>query len=444
MKKLFVGLAVPLFVSFAHAESISTSPATRAAHVLSSSGPLTRQQLRQANTARPMASSGTQTYTYLRCYYRTGSPTQPTATYVWATDPSSGGYYQLNGFWETGSEGAWQNMFFTDVAQGTLQSICQDTLTQQGIQQPVALEFAADNEMSYNDTVWTNDSANQGSGINKIIAFGDSLSDNQNAYNLSEWLLPNSSSWFVGHFSNDQVWVEYLAQQLQLPLYDFAVGGAGASTRDLVIPGVIQQVASWQGYMQQAPNYNVANTLFTVLAGANDLDNGTSVASSMGNLTTALTDLVNAGARNILLLNLPDMSKSPSFQYRTDGATVSAEVTQFNSQLTALASRLRTQYGSSLNLQVFDTYSLFNDLLTHPALYQVTNTTQSCLDINSDSSTAWLSSQTVRGNCTNPNAFVFWDVLHPTTHTHQLLANAIYKFINQSGYSFNAPVLAKK
>jgi len=407
---------------------------------LSSEGPLSVPALhkRPAHTPgklsdRMHAMTSGNTYTYLRCYYRLSNDLRdPSTDYVWGLDPSSGGYFHVNGFWYSGSVFAWENMFYSDTSQDALQSACQYTLAQNGIQSPVAMVFGANNDLSFNYTIWTNDSATQGSQINKIVAFGDSLSDNQNMYNASDWKLPNSSSWYIGHFSNGNVWTEYLARNLHLPMYDWALGGAGVNTNDIVIPGLVQQVQSWSQYMQSAPAYNPQNTLFTLLIGGNDLVNySVPVPQIVLGVQQALNTLISRGARNILVLKLPDVSNAPVFQYRTDSASIAAQVVDYNNQLAQLVGNLRGQYGASLNLQLFDTYTVFNALLTNPSAYGVGNTTQSCLDINSTSTFNYTESHSTRSNCVDPNTFVFWDTLHPTTHTHQILANAVTTFVQQ-------------
>ena len=453
MKTLFVLCTLCSSMALAQV-SPDVKPDARFTHQLSSSGPLSKEQLLKQQSTQSAKKAGaaslrteavastasTSTYTYLRCFYRTGSnPTKPTTTYVWGLDPFSGDYYRINGYWWAGGLLNWQNMFYSDVTQNTLQSVCQSTLTAKGISQPVAMVAAADNALSFNYTVWTTDSVAQ-NGINKIVAFGDSLSDNQNIYNASNWTLPNSNSWFVGHFSNGNNWVEYLAGNLQLPLYNWAIGGAGVTTQDLVIPGVIQQVQSYTTYMQKAQNYQPQNTLFTLLIGGNDLVNyNSTVDQVISGETQALQNLIQSGARNILLLKLPDVSKAPVFTIKTNGAAVAAQVTDLNNRLVALVASLQAQYGSSLNIQLFDTYSLFNDVLNNPAKYQVSNTTQSCLNINTDSSTNYLQTQTARSQCSNPDTFVFWDTLHPTTHTHKLLANAVTAFVGSSFGNLSTP-----
>jgi thermolabile hemolysin len=130
------------------------------------------------------------------------------------------------------------------------------------------------------------------------------------------------------------------------------------------------------------------------------------------------------------VLNLPDISRAPVYSMISGGSTAQSEVLQLNSQLVAMVGNLRSQYG--VNIQLFDTYTLFNSLLANPSAYGVTNTTNSCLNINSDSALNYAETQSPRSSCTNADTFVFWDTLHPTTHTHKLLAQSVTTFIQNN------------
>ncbi len=370
---------------------------------------------------------GSNTFTYLRCFYRTNaSNLTPATTYLWGRDPSSNDYYRINGYWYSNVD--LNNMFYSATTQNTLQSVCQSTLTSQGINAPVAMFAAADSSASLNHTVWTLDAVIQNGSINKIVAFGDSLSDMQNMYNATDWVLPNKNSYFAGRFSNDKNWLDYLSANLNLPIYNWAVAGAAADTY-FVIPDVSQQVASWVSYTRNAPNYQPQNTLFTLLIGGNDLVNyGRTVATIIAAEQKALTNLIAAGGKNILLVNLPDVSRAPVFATRTDAASVKAQVQQLNQQQADMVATLKANYGSNINIRIFDANSLFTDLLNNPSKYGVNNTTQSCLNINSGSTLNYTYAWSPRSNCTNADTFVFWDLLHPTTHTHKLLGDNATNF----------------
>jgi thermolabile hemolysin len=379
--------------------------------------------------AAPASALSSSTYTYLRCFYRVDtSIAKPKTDYVWATT-SSGAYYKVTGQWWKGGLTSWENMFYSNTTQDTLQSVCQGTLARKGINRSVAMFAGADSAVSLNYTIWTNDSATQSAQINKMIVVGDSLSDNQNLWNATQWTLPNRTSWYMGHFSNGNVWDEYMAANLKLPAYNWAVAGAAADAY-YVIPGVSQQVDSVITYMQSAVNYRYANTLFTMMIGGNDLVNyDRSVDSIIATEQQALEKLIAAGARNILLMNLPDLSRAPTFQQRGDGVHIAAQVAEFNRRLPLLRDTLQAKYGSALVIRMFDTNALVSNILNFPSVYGVTNTTQSCLTIDSSSATNYLSSHALRAACTNPDTFVFWDTLHPTTRTHKILADAASVFV---------------
>ncbi|WP_253272422.1 SGNH/GDSL hydrolase family protein, partial [Chromobacterium subtsugae] len=349
--------------------------------VVSAGKPLSGSEARAAaGQAKPQP--GSATYTYLRCYYRKSpAANQPQTDYVWATDPSSGDYYRVNGYWWSGSFVALKNMFYSDTSQDTLRSVCQQTLAKQGVNRPLALFAAANNVMSYNHTIWTLDSASQGNAINRMVVFGDSLSDTQNMYGASQWRLPVASSWYVGRFSNGRVWVEHLADQLKLPFYNWAIGGSAADSH-LVVPGLLQQVDSWAQYMQKAPGYRPENTLFTMLIGGNDLLNyGRAVDQVIADQGKALDKIIAAGGRNIVVLTLPDLSRTPSGSAGGKAAQLAQQVKDYNAKLATLVANLKQKHGAALKLSLFDAYGMFNDLLTNPAKYQVSNTTQPCLNV---------------------------------------------------------------
>ncbi|HDR9588711.1 TPA: SGNH/GDSL hydrolase family protein [Burkholderia stabilis] len=383
-----------------------------------------------SRAATRAASRGSDTYTYLRCWYRiSDDPRKPEATYEWARDPAGGDWYRVPGYWWADGVTQWKNMFYSTTAQDTLADVCRRTLDARGIRAPLTQAVAANNALSFNYTVWTIDSAQQDARVNKLIVFGDSLSDTQNMFNASQWKLPNGTSWHAGRFSNGPVWAEYVANTLRLPLYNWAIGGA-ATDQYLVVPGLVQQIDSWREYMGRAPDYRPANTLFAVFAGGNDLVNyGRTPEQAANAVRNGLERLAAAGATRILLVTLPDVSRAPVFATRTDTASVAAQVTDYNRRLVDAAAAVRARYGATLRLEVFDAYAPFADLLSHPAQYDFDDAKRSCLDIPKPSSLTYLTAQTPRADCRDPARFVFWDTLHPTTRTHAWLAERITPFV---------------
>jgi phospholipase/lecithinase/hemolysin len=58
-----------------------------------------------------------------------------------------------------------------------------------------------------------------------------------------------------------------------------------------------------------------------------------------------------------------------------------------------------------------DVNTLFENIITNPPQYGLTNATEQCLNI---------ATNTV---CTNPDDFFFWDEQHPSRQGHRLIAN---------------------
>ncbi|MCM0148114.1 SGNH/GDSL hydrolase family protein [Photobacterium galatheae] len=388
------------------------------------------QDAEAANAIQPLTAAQIQevqssnTYTYVRCWYRPAqSHDDPATTWEWARE-TNGDYYKLNGYWWSGW--SFKNMFYTNTSQSEIQQRCAQTL---GVTHDTAdmLFYAADNRWSYNHTVWTNDQAPV-NGINKVVAFGDSLSDTGNLFNASQWVFPNRNSWFLGHFSNGFVWTEYLSESLNLPLYNWAVGGAAGSNQYVALTGVTEQVTSYLEYMKLAQNYNPTNTLFTLEFGLNDFMNyDRTVADAKADYSEAMQRLTASGANNILLMTLPDATRAPQFKYATQ-----AEIDKVQAKILAFNAFIKTEakayQDKGVNVVLFDTYSLFEKITTEPQAYGFANAKDACLDINRNSAADYLYSHSFTAECATHGSdkYVFWGVTHPTTATHQFIANAMY------------------
>ncbi|QUJ66443.1 SGNH/GDSL hydrolase family protein [Photobacterium sp. GJ3] len=405
MKKILLLSALMPVTAFAQPAEI---PAPRA--------PLSAALIQEVQSAN--------TYTYVRCWYRPAqSHDDPATTWEWALD-QHGEYYKLNGYWWSGW--SFKNMFYTSTPQTEIQQRCADTL---GVTHETAdmLFYAADNRWSYNHTVWSND---QGavSGLNKVVAFGDSLSDTGNLFNASQWVFPNRNSWFLGHFSNGFVWTEYLSESLNLPLYNWAVGGAAGSNQYVALTGVTEQVTSYLEYMQLAKNYNPANTLFTLEFGLNDFMNyDRSVADASADFSEAMKRLTASGANHILLMTLPDATRAPQFKYSSQAEIdkVQAKILAFNAFIQAEAKRYQDQ---GVNVVLFDAHKLFDQITSNPQSHGFANAKDACLDINRNSAADYLYSHSFTDECAlyGSDQYVFWGVTHPTTATHKYIANAMY------------------
>ncbi|MBD0336943.1 MAG: SGNH/GDSL hydrolase family protein [Cyanobacteria bacterium Co-bin13] len=246
--------------------------------------------------------------------------------------------------------------------------------------------------------------------INQMYVFGDSLSDVGVSLRLSNGNSPPDPPYFQGRFSNGRVWVEYLAEALAVPVEQVSnAAGGGATTgldADRAVPGLLAQV---QSFLQANPSAD-ADALYVLWAGANDYLQGTSTAAlPVGNLRTAIASLIQAGAQRFLVGNLPDLGRLPATGNRPESAALS-QLTQAHNQTLRQALEELRQNSPEIQLVLLDIYTLYQDAIANPTQYGFTNVTTGCLS-------------TV-GICSQPNQFMFWDGIHPTTAAHRFMGEA--------------------
>ncbi|MBD2197189.1 MULTISPECIES: SGNH/GDSL hydrolase family protein [Calothrix] len=253
--------------------------------------------------------------------------------------------------------------------------------------------------------------------INEIYVFGDSLSDTGNIFKATNGVYPPSPPYFQGRYSNGPVWVEHLGTKLGLnpsKNINFALGGA--TTINGTANGILGALAQVNSYTKSQPKIN-PNALYILWAGANDYLYGTtSTNGAIANLSNALDSLLTAGAKTVLVANLPDLGKIPATYNTAKANSLSAVTNQHNLELSKSVNSLQQKFGSGKNIIQFDTNRLYRDAITQPAQFGFTNVTASCL-----------SSVT---SCNNPDQFLFWDAIHPTTAAHRILADAALKAIS--------------
>jgi phospholipase/lecithinase/hemolysin len=257
----------------------------------------------------------------------------------------------------------------------------------------------------------------------KIFAFGDSLSDIGTIFTATGGQLPASPPYFDGRFSNGPVAVETLAASLGLsvtPATDFAIGGAKTGrgnvndTAFLKVGGLLDQIdrfASTVGSRGADPK-----ALYFVWAGGDDFlsqpaDPVAAVNQAVANITSAVTTLINLGAKNIVVVQNPNFGRTP--------LSLSAGLLPPLTDITiALNAGLKTaltalEKHSGRNIILADGFKLGENVTQNPSAFGFSNATQPFLQglVPADPSA-------------DPNQFVFWDQTYPTTRVHSLLANA--------------------
>jgi phospholipase/lecithinase/hemolysin len=309
-----------------------------------------------------------------------------------------------------------------------------------------------------------------------IYAFGDSLSDagNLSIFTILTGTEPVSPPYFQEKygsisgnvFSNGPTWVQDLSIALGLGTLkpsltgggDFAYGGAqtGATPQNGNDP-TIQAISlpSQFGQFQALVAHPSANALYTLSIGGNDLfailgDTGLSapqqtadVNAAVANAVAFVKQLVGDGAKNLLVLDVPDLGKVPEVTTglvngtNTPSAALDAEASQLSAEYnTGLASQLGSLASADgLNVYMVDAYQLIDNAFADPSVYGLTNVTAPVWSGNYTSSSS--GTLAVSGAAAQ-DQYLFWDHVHPTETGQQLLADAAA--VDLSGSSSRAEI----
>ena len=265
---------------------------------------------------------------------------------------------------------------------------------------------------------------------NRLVVFGDSLSDNGNLYAVTGGTQPLSPPYYQGRFSNGPVFTEllgfnagrYAAGAPVSGSINLAFGGARTDTAASP-PGMRNQLAAYLG----GGGTFGRNDLVSVLGGANNIFQAFPAAAAspstaqatMGSVATAaaadINTIVNsiaaAGAGTILVTNLPRMGITPQFSASNIGASGSGLAdfagTTFNSALLSnLTATAAARPGT--NIILMDLYKISDPLAANPGRFGLTNVTAPCFN-----------GVTV---CATPDTYLYWDGVHPTAAGHRLIS----------------------
>ena len=294
--------------------------------------------------------------------------------------------------------------------------------------------------------------------FSQVIVFGDSLSDDGNIrhrledqyfisypggdYNYSDGRFTNSSDTDPNSGTYAGTWHEQLALTfLGLPAstnsldggVDYAFGGATteADTREVTVisnpdPFIGGELTvTIDNLGKQVNDYLADHTidpaaLYVVWGGGNDLfddDSSANVTATAERVAGLVEQLARAGAVYILVPNVPPLGLVPNYKDDVVKATAlnaaSAEYRQeFNTQLDVALSTLA---GESITITLYrlDIYGLFYRLAANLEDYGFVNISDSA-----------------QGQSVDPDEYLFWDDIHPTTAGHYQIAAAAFDLLS--------------
>jgi outer membrane lipase/esterase len=279
-------------------------------------------------------------------------------------------------------------------------------------------------------------------GYSNLFVFGDSLSDSGNNAVLTpiRTTVPISGNDFIptfpyapGRYTNAQVWAQILAPSLGLSANpsllggsDYAFGGAltGTTPPGGFPPSLEAQVGF---FLSQYGPMIPGNALYVVEGGGDNARNAleaiggcggnaacvggiiqSTTASFVGDIETIDSELEKAGAKNIVLWNVPNIGDTPAVLAAGPlasmlGTTIASTMNQ----------ALLGAIGTDPDIKLFDIFDLMNAAIADPGAFGLSNVTDACAQFVA---------------C-DPSKFLFWDGIHPTSATETIISDAVLALV---------------
>lgn len=350
------------------------------------------------------------------------------------------------------------------------------------------------------------DALNAAGYISRVVVFGDSLSDTGRMRGRLGGIGFLSPPYWLGRFANGPNWVDYLSQRLDLAVANWAVGGAVATE---VNDAKIHQIKSYvklggqhfvsgstQDQIEKYLNDHAKlvngkktltdpeKTLYIIWIGANDYvskidSKGTlnkfidkpnqqgghqrTVKRTVQAIHRQLHKLHCAGAKNFLIINLPDIGVSPDvykrgINYKKRGSneknqrilktskTFTLAAQNHNKLLQKISNRLQSA-DKSIRLAYLDIYQAMQGLEneTHQGSKFDHGFTFAKQQIEFQGTRLSFAKACYGGNylgnkrqpeskvCDHPLSALYWDDVHPTTFAHCWLSYFAQKELAKQG-----------
>jgi phospholipase/lecithinase/hemolysin len=285
------------------------------------------------------------------------------------------------------------------------------------------------------------------SPFDRIVVFGTSLSDSGNAFALRggtnvppdylvDPLLVPSAPYARGghHFTNGATWVEQFGRSVGLagsvrPAFvggdvnatNYAVGAARAWEDGLNL-NLSTQVST---FLRQYGGVAPADALYVIEMGGNDIrdalvayskgqDGSAILRAAVISIASSVAKLHAAGARQFLVWRAPNVALTPAIRALnvvSPGAVqLGTFLTQsFNAALDGAAFQLGGLPG--IDIARLDASELLQALVDDGSAFGLTHVTMACLTPNVAPFT-----------CVDPDEYLFWDGIHPTSAVHGIIA----------------------
>ncbi|MDY6940705.1 MAG: SGNH/GDSL hydrolase family protein [Cyanobacteriota bacterium] len=283
--------------------------------------------------------------------------------------------------------------------------------------------------------------------ISQIYAFGDSYSDDGRSFELStdavnagvpdSFILPADPALGLydpqGRWTNGPTAVEVLAQELQVDLTDYAVGGAKSGNgnyyswldpvEDTGVFGQIEQFSTELSGQPADPD-----ALYFLFASANDLFEYTDfglpgtveelAAQTVENTIEGVSDLAELGAQQFLVVNSSDLDILPGV---IEFGQVE-EATLFTDEVNELLPQALETLSQELGVEIalYDHVEISDEIRSNPQDFGLTNVDDPYQPVFPVEPPAG----------SQPDEYYFWDEYHPTRRVHQIIGEDMADFVD--------------
>ncbi len=292
--------------------------------------------------------------------------------------------------------------------------------------------------------------------VNKLVVFGDSLSDNGNLYEYLDHQLPVSPPYYEGRFSNGPIWVERLTAMYypNQPAYlqDFAFGGAGVNLDprdDDDEDGLFSLGREINAYLLAHQDKADPRALYIIWVGSNNYlalpeDTQTLAQDVVASIQRSLELLVAKGAEQIMVVNLPDLGSTPAASDFELTAELRALSDDHNALLHNMMGSMKSKYPDVTWVDL-NVNAMLKEWINNASLYGFTNVTGTCYeaalepDVKKKSILKMVASiQKAYAKTKACDGYLFFDPLHPSTATHILMAEGAKRALDEAGVTFIA------
>lgn len=321
--------------------------------------------------------------------------------------------------------------------------------------------------------------------FNKVVIFGDSLSDTGNLWRNLAHIIPRSPPYFHGHFSNGKMWDEvfyehYFPARDDFADYNYAVGGASAYLSiDAPLPYTLSQEVD--NYLYNYDFDDNSKVLYIIWIGGNNYLRLTHYSSStttnaVDAIRKAAERLVNHGANKILIANLPHMGIMPEAIENHEIELLDVMSREHNEKLYDMVESLKDKYDGQLhdkvNFVYFDSEKNLDDVFSNPDKFGMHHLDTACYtggytfkpaekemksylfgllanaprSLSASRMSAMLKDPSTREaikvamyHDSHPikdyqcDDFLFWDHVHPSTHAHRYIAEYMINAVDEAG-----------